>query len=259
MTKTSIEEKHEQILSQVWPEFKLYETDVYIQETLEKFFMDFSEENKCEVLDIGCGHNSENLEPFINKINLTGVDMDEDAINRHPWLKEKYIASCEKLPNPSDKYDLVFGRYSFEHFQNKEESVDEISRVLKNGGLCILLTVNRHALEFKVAKLLAPRFRAKIKNFLMRYPEIDTYDTNYEFNDEKGIIWLLEKHQLTVKKPIHLMSTTSGFLRRFKPLCYAGVYYSQLLHKFNLRFLMAQMTIVTYKSASTTSQNPFKS
>jgi ubiquinone/menaquinone biosynthesis C-methylase UbiE len=251
MTKTSIEEKHEQILSQVWPDFELYETNVYIQEILEDFFIDFTSEKKCEVLDIGCGHNSENLESFIDKINLTGIDMDEDAINRHPWLKEKYIASCEKLPLPSDKYDFVFGRYSFEHFQDKEAAVAEISRVLKNGGLCILLTVNRHALEFKVAKLLAPRVRARVKNFLMRYPEIDTYETNYEFNDEKGVLRVLNQHQLAVKKPIHLMSSTSGFLRRFKFFCYAGSFYSKLLHKFNLRLLMAQMTVVAYKKNST--------
>jgi ubiquinone/menaquinone biosynthesis C-methylase UbiE len=249
MAKISIEEKHKQILSQVWPEYKIYDTNVFIQDTLEKFFMNFSSEKKCEVLDIGCGHNSENLEHFIDKINLTGVDMDEGAINRHPWLKEKYIASCENLPLASNKYDFVFGRYSFEHFRDKDLAVGEISRVLKNGGICIFITVNRHALEFKVAKLLAPELRAKVKNFLMRYPEIDTYDTNYDFNTEQEIPILLRRHGLIAQEPVHLISSTTAFLRRFTPLCYLGTYYSRTLHKSNIRSLMAQMTVVAYKKS----------
>ena len=130
--------------------------------------------------------------------------------------------------------------------ENKDESVSEIRRVLKDGGLCILLTVNRHALEFKTAKLLAPKFRAKVKNFLMRYPEIDTYDTNYDFNDEREIITLLNRYNFEAQ-PVHLVSSTSAFLRRFTPLCYLGTYYSKVLHNLNLRSLMAQMTISAYK------------
>jgi ubiquinone/menaquinone biosynthesis C-methylase UbiE len=247
MTKISIEKKHEQILSQVWPEFKLYETNGYIQEILEDFFMDFTSEKKCAVLDIGCGHNSDNLAPFIEKINLTGVDMDSTAMEKHPWLKEKYVAPCENLPVLSEKYDLVFGRYSFEHFQDKEKSIKEVSRVLKKGGMCLFLTVNRHAFEFKLAKLFNPKIRAKIKNFLMRYPEVDTYDTNYTFNDENEITQLLEQHGFEVRLPIHLMSSTSAFLRRFTPLCYVGTYYSRILHKYNVRRLMAQITVAAYK------------
>jgi hypothetical protein len=83
----------------------------------------------------------------------------------------------------------------------------------------------------------------------MRYPEIDTYDANYDFHTEREIPILLRRYGLIAQEPVHLISSTTAFLRRFTPLYYLGTYYSRILHKSNIRSLMAQMTVVAYKKS----------
>lgn len=244
-----IEQRHRQVIQKVYPDLEILGSQNYIHQNLKEFFLksDSLKTVNFDVLDIGCGHCSKNLEPFQDLINLTGIDLDEEAINRHTWLKEKYIGSCENLPFEDNSFDVIFGRYSFEHFSNKEQAISEISRVLRPYGMCILLTVNRHALEFMIAKIFRSKIRSKIKNILMQYPEIDTYETNYLYNDEKEITTLLAKNGLKVQLPIHLVSTTSGFMRRFIILCYFGAFYSRAVHQFNFRRLMSQMTAISIK------------
>ncbi len=247
MNITSVHTQHQKIIKKIWPNSETLNSVEYINQYLTEFFSK-SSLTQHEVLDIGCGHNSDNLTEFREKIRLTGVDLDVEAIKKHPWLAEYHIAACENLPLSDNAYDLVFCRFAFEHFHDKEKAIAEIARVLKPGGICIILTVNRYAIEFMLAKILPHKLRAKLKNLLMKYPEIDTYETNYSSNDETSIINLLQKNDLKVQLPIHLFSTTSGFLRRITLLCYVGTIYSRILHKLQLRKLMSQITVVAYKN-----------
>ena len=93
------------------------------------------------VLDIGCA-----LGPFLDAANdsgwqVFGTDISEDAVN---YVKDKlhYPALCASFPQTDiassfgiDKFDAVTMWYVIEHFQNVDEVLSAVSKLLKKGGI----------------------------------------------------------------------------------------------------------------------------
>ena len=48
----------------------------------------------------------------------------------------------ESLPFPDNKFDVVFACHSFEHTERPTATLREINRVLKKGGIMVLVTPN---------------------------------------------------------------------------------------------------------------------
>ncbi len=97
------------------------------------------------VLDCGCGLGTITigLAELDQTINVTGVDLSEDQINRARGLAaEKGIAnvrfevgSVYELPFPDKSCDAVFSNALFVHLANPADAIRESHRVLKNGGV----------------------------------------------------------------------------------------------------------------------------
>ncbi len=93
------------------------------------------------VLDIGCA-----LGPFLDAANDSGwqafgTDISEDAVS---YVKEKlhYPALCASFPQTDiassfgiDKFDAITMWYVIEHFQNVDEVLSAVSKLLKRGGI----------------------------------------------------------------------------------------------------------------------------
>ena len=57
---------------------------------------------------------------------------------KHPKIEKRSQGSNTALPFGSDEFDVVICRYVFHHFEQKAESLREVRRVLKPGGLLLL-------------------------------------------------------------------------------------------------------------------------
>lgn len=120
------------------------------------------------VLDIGCGPRGSlewadmtkeryGLDPLANEYLKIGAD-------KH---KMKYVASgAEKIPFANDHFDIVTSFNNIDHVDDLDQTIAEIKRVLKPGGMFLLLTEVGHeptptepiVLDFDIVDKFKPQF-----------------------------------------------------------------------------------------------------
>lgn len=139
-------------------------TDLYYKKLVERFedlkksglkvgFIDIMKlaEKKQKILDCGCGSGSLciYLSKRLNK-RTYGVDISRIGINLAEEMAEKTNADCEfkvadieiRIPYPNNFFDLVIMHELLEHLVYPDKAIGEVARVLKNGGLFILISPN---------------------------------------------------------------------------------------------------------------------
>ncbi len=99
-----------------------------------------------KILDIGCGPRGSlewadmaneriGLDPLVNKYKKLGIE-------KH---KMKYInAYAENIPFKGNYFDFVFSFNSLDHVDNLDTTIGEIHRIIKRGGLFLLITEVNH-------------------------------------------------------------------------------------------------------------------
>ena len=97
-------------------------------------------------LDVGCGTGI--LLEYISNNNIFcyGIDLSENMINQaRERLNNKtnlIVGDVEKMPYEDNLFDCICCSSSFHHYPNPLKSLNEINRVLKNGGRFILCDNN---------------------------------------------------------------------------------------------------------------------
>jgi len=99
------------------------------------------------ILNVGCGTGGFNLVAEEAGARAVGVDADAEAIAICALKREKggsafVRAAAERLPFPAETFDLVYCFSSIEHVESVEESVAEMVRVTRRGGLVYVHTPN---------------------------------------------------------------------------------------------------------------------
>lgn len=100
-----------------------------------------------KVLDVGCGTGSllKELSQSRRELNLYGIDLSPEMINgARVKLKdvehvELYERSAADLLFQSNYFDYVVCMNSLHHHPNPKQSLAEMTRVLKPGGVMILM------------------------------------------------------------------------------------------------------------------------
>jgi SAM-dependent methyltransferase len=99
-------------------------------------------------LDLGCadgGYTEELLRR--GAAEVVGVDAEEDRIaaarDKNLAHASFQVAFAEKLPFPEGYFDGVFMNEVFEHVGNEAVVLAEVARVLRRGGLLVLISPNR--------------------------------------------------------------------------------------------------------------------
>jgi ubiquinone/menaquinone biosynthesis C-methylase UbiE len=127
-----------------WQKFRQKQlSNTHYQPFFTDFFglsTDFYQDKR--ILDIGCGPRG----------SLEWADMAKERIGLDPLANEylklgakqhqmQYVASgSEDIPFESAYFDVVSSFNSLDHVENVEKTIAEIARVLKSGGLFLLLT-----------------------------------------------------------------------------------------------------------------------
>jgi len=87
-------------------------------------------ENVGKVLDIGGGDGSR-YKGLFKTHQYISVDIDQDS-------KPTIVASADNLPFESESVDTILSSQMLEHVVNPQRCLDEMYRVLKVGGVCII-------------------------------------------------------------------------------------------------------------------------
>jgi|GEM_PF-6775773 ubiquinone/menaquinone biosynthesis C-methylase UbiE len=117
------------------------------------------------VLDIGCGTGRSTrglrLDGFVKAI---GVDPDERMIavaRKHNDSIPYYVAPASKLPFDNNSFDAVTIYWAFDNFGNDQASVDEIRRVLRPNGICMVITGTIEGFAMDGRKIIQKYTKAK--------------------------------------------------------------------------------------------------
>ena len=97
------------------------------------------------VLELGASNG--NIFPEASRLlgtpltNIHGIDLFEPAVKQA--IDAGYQVQCgfiETLPWPDDTFDIIFSRHVMEHTYSVEQTLKEIQRVLRPGGIVLAIT-----------------------------------------------------------------------------------------------------------------------
>jgi SAM-dependent methyltransferase len=104
-----------------------------------------------DVLEIGCGLGTDAVEFARAGARYTGIDLTAPAVD---LTRRKLVAyglpgttlqaDAEQLPFPDDHFDVVYSWGVIHHTPNTDRCVAEIRRVLRPGGMLILMLYHAH-------------------------------------------------------------------------------------------------------------------
>jgi len=152
-----------------------------------------------KVLDIGCGNK-----PYVKyfKCEYIGLDPFENT-------KADVVADAWEIPFGDDEFDGVILNQSLEHIEKTTETISEIKRVLKTGGMGII-TVPQ---TMKTHSIPLPSQNSEYDNFdktKIKYWNVDFYRFT-----KFGLISLFKDFQI-----IELKETNGYFSTMFQLMNY---------------------------------------
>jgi len=113
--------------------------------TVEKLIGTLIVEEKPAILDLMAGGNShipENIKPG----HVIGLGLNESELKQNQSLSEYVIHNLNKdatLPFPDNYFDIVLNTVSVDYMIKPFEIFDEVGRILKPGGLFLVIFSNR--------------------------------------------------------------------------------------------------------------------
>ncbi|WP_425800605.1 class I SAM-dependent methyltransferase [Desulfitobacterium sp. Sab5] len=135
---------------------------------LRKFYWLFIQNinipSNSKVLDVACG-TGELLKQMYNRFNILGYGMDIDdrminvAKEKCPQMDIRQ-AKCDKIPFSNQSFDIITVCMAFHHFENRKEFINEVVRVIKDGG------------QIYIVELRLPEIIRKIANTIMYHLNI---------------------------------------------------------------------------------------
>ena len=157
-------------------------------------------------LDIGCGHDflPAWMAPADRRLpvdgwSVAGLDMDPQAIARHPSLRHRVIGNGERMPFADGSFDLITANMVVEHVADPAQLFGEIGRVLAPGGRVIVHTPNVHGYTTTLTRLLPERTLAPLAGVLLGRRAEDVYPTHYRANSVAALRTLAGRNGLTVE------------------------------------------------------------
>jgi 2-polyprenyl-6-hydroxyphenyl methylase/3-demethylubiquinone-9 3-methyltransferase len=115
---------------------------------------------KAKILDVGCGGGFLSNPLAQEGYPVTGIDLSAESLEvarRHdPTASVQYLsANAYALPFENQQFDVVCAMDFLEHVEDPALAIQEMSRVLKPGGLFFFHTFNRNPISaFVVIKLV---------------------------------------------------------------------------------------------------------
>jgi ubiquinone/menaquinone biosynthesis C-methylase UbiE len=133
-------------------------------------FASFAQAAGKRVLEIGCGNGADGVMFASHGARYTGVDLTPEAIDatRRHFAAEGLAGqfrseNAEQLSFPDDSFDTVYSYGVLHHTLAPERAVGEVHRVLKPGGVALIMLYHRHSFNYYVRILGYMRARVLLK------------------------------------------------------------------------------------------------
>lgn len=142
---------------------------------LAKYLMSkYSLQRNMKILDNGCGRGE-----FLHAFSVLGMQVEGADISNYCPQAKMVDLNNEKLPFPDESFDVVFSKSVIEHISNTEHYMSEMKRVLKKGGLLLLLVPDwetQYFIFYQDPTHIHPYTRASIYKLLkmMEYENVES-------------------------------------------------------------------------------------
>lgn len=131
--------------------------------------VDFQSWSGSRVLEAGCGIGTDGARFAAAGAEYTGLDFSRSApilAQRRfelEHLRGQFVAgSVTSLPFADGTFDLVFSHGVIHHIPETEAAIEEFHRVLKPGGMAVVMIYHRRSLNYYVSILIVRRLLAAI-------------------------------------------------------------------------------------------------
>jgi ubiquinone/menaquinone biosynthesis C-methylase UbiE len=140
------------------------------------------------ILEAGCG-NSWQVELPNTRYELTGVDLNEDALNirknRRGDLDHIILGDLRTVALEDNSFDVIYNSFVLEHVTSAERVLDNFQRWLAPGGILILRIPDRRSVYGLIARATPFWFHVLYKRYIAGVktagkPGYDPFPTVYE-------------------------------------------------------------------------------
>ena len=179
------------------------------------------------LLDAGCGRYLKFSKELSDTAKVTGIDLEStlETDNQGPPFGVR--GDLSHLPFPSDHFDMVISRSVVEHLGDPPQVFREFCRVLKPGGMVVIITPNKYDFVSIIAALTPYRVHRTLVSKIFQVSEDDVFPTLYRANTLSSIQEALSSSGF-VTKELGTINHYPAYLM-FSPLLFRlGVLYERL-------------------------------
>jgi ubiquinone/menaquinone biosynthesis C-methylase UbiE len=144
-----------------------YETESHIREVVG-----FDGWRGRDVLEVGCGLGTDGINFARAGAAYTGIDLTEASIElvRRRFEIEGLnadlkVADAESLPFTDASFDLVYSHGVLHHTPDTERAIDELYRVLRPGGVAMVMLYHKNSYNYYVNIMALRRMGARLLRF----------------------------------------------------------------------------------------------
>jgi SAM-dependent methyltransferase len=134
------------------------------------------------VLDAGCSRGDPDIPSLQRAQQAVGIDVDLAGLRGNALLRDRVQGVLEVLPFEDDTFDAVVCKFVVEHLPEPPAAFNEFRRVLRPGGVLVVLTPNRWSIFVLVSGLIPYRIKRLLKASLFGGYEEDSFPTQYRAN-----------------------------------------------------------------------------
>lgn len=139
------------------------------------------------VLDAGCGRGGV-IELYWDKVRrAVGLDADLPSLREHRCLEELVAGDLARLPFREACFDLVLCSWIMEHLAKPDAVLQELARVLQDGGHLVLLAPNAWNYLTIVQRLIPGRFQRRLARSVYGRDDKDTFSLVYRANTRRSL------------------------------------------------------------------------
>jgi ubiquinone/menaquinone biosynthesis C-methylase UbiE len=145
-------------------------------------------------LDLGCGHQvlsgwrAEEENRLVGNCRMiVGMDYDLPSLRLHRSIARKLKGDITNLPFADSSFDLVTANMVVEHLSEPDRQFQEVSRILKPGGVFIFHTPNALGYPSIMTRLVPDKLKDRLIYLLDGRKEEDVFDVHYKANSKKKI------------------------------------------------------------------------
>jgi ubiquinone/menaquinone biosynthesis C-methylase UbiE len=208
-----------------------------------------------EWLDLGCGHQvlpdwhaKEEQRLVATCKMVVGVDCDLPSLAKHQTIRLRAKGDIAHLPFKEASFNLVTANMVIEHLQNPARQFAEIGRILKTGGLCILLTPNAYGYPTLLARLVPRGAKNRAIRLLEGRGAEDVFPAYYRANTQRALKAVAESNSLEIVKVT--MATTDALFAVLPPVVALELLWIRILMTRPFRGLRPNILAVLRKRPS---------